>query len=205
MTLRKKLIIGGAVLVLLVALYAAAGYWIAPGYVREALAEAAQARGLVLEMTSVETKPFALRVELGGIALRGPKGHTFAEAERASADLAWASLWRRGWIVDSVHIVSPDVALGKLPEVEAAASSRGEGERLALTIQSLVVENGTCTVEKDPTAAPDLSLQLGPAEFLKLITGTGNPALMFMMGKIKAKGDLGLATGLASWFETPKG
>ena len=69
---------------------------------------------------------------------------------------------------------------------------------------AVVVENGTCSVEKDPTAAPDLSLQLGPVEFLKLVTGTGNPAMMFMMGKIKAKGDLGLATALATWFETPK-
>ncbi len=70
---------------------------------------------------------------------------------------------------------------------------------------AVVVENGVCAVEKDPTAAADLSLQLGPAEFLKLITGTGNPAMMFMMGKVKAKGDLGLATALATWFETPKG
>jgi putative sterol carrier protein len=46
---------------------------------------------------------------------------------------------------------------------------------------------------------------LGPAEFLKLITGTGNPAMMFMMGKVKARGDLGLAGGLANWFEAPKG
>lgn len=69
---------------------------------------------------------------------------------------------------------------------------------------AVVVENGVCTVEKDPTAEPDLSLQLGPAEFLKLITGSGNPAMMFMMGKIKAKGDIGLASGLATWFETPK-
>lgn len=69
---------------------------------------------------------------------------------------------------------------------------------------AVVVADGACTVEKDPTADPDLSLQLAPADFLKLITGTGNPAMMFMMGKVKAKGDLGLATALATWFETPK-
>lgn len=74
----------------------------------------------------------------------------------------------------------------------------------ALDTYAVVVENGTCTVEKDPTAASDLSLQLGPAEFLTLITGTGNPAMMFLMGKVKAKGDLGLATSLSAWFEAPR-
>ena len=68
----------------------------------------------------------------------------------------------------------------------------------------VVVDNGTCTVEKGAADSPDLSLMLGPVEFLKLITGTGNPAMMFMMGKVKARGDLGLAGALSSWFETAK-
>ena len=70
---------------------------------------------------------------------------------------------------------------------------------------AVVVDRGTCTVEKGGSEEPDLSLMLGPAEFLKLITGTGNPAMMFMMGKVKARGDLGLASGLANWFEAAKG
>ena len=70
---------------------------------------------------------------------------------------------------------------------------------------AVVVERGTCRVEEGASGSADLSLVLGPAEFLKLVTGTGNPAMMFMMGKIKASGDLGLAAGLANWFEAPKG
>ena len=69
----------------------------------------------------------------------------------------------------------------------------------------MLVDRGTCTVEKGAAESPDLSLMLGPVEFLKLITGTGNPAMMFMMGKVKARGDLGLASGLSNWFETAKG
>ena len=68
----------------------------------------------------------------------------------------------------------------------------------------VVVDHGTCRVEGGAADDPDLSLMLGPAEFLKLITGSGNPAMMFMMGKIKARGDLGLASGLANWFEAPR-
>ena len=69
---------------------------------------------------------------------------------------------------------------------------------------AVVVENGTCRVEEGSSEKADLSLVLGPAEFLRLVTGTGNPAMMFMMGKVKASGDLGLAAGLANWFESPK-
>ena len=69
---------------------------------------------------------------------------------------------------------------------------------------AVVVDHGTCRVEEGASESPDLSLVLGPAEFLKLVTGTGNPAMMFMMGKVKASGDLGLAAGLANWFEAPK-
>lgn len=68
---------------------------------------------------------------------------------------------------------------------------------------AVVVDHGSCTVEKAPGVEPDLSLMAGPAEFLGLIAGTGNPAMMFMMGRIKARGDLGLATALRTWFDTP--
>ncbi len=68
-----------------------------------------------------------------------------------------------------------------------------------------MVDDGTCSVEKEPTASPNLSLTMGPVEFLKMLSGAGSPAMMFMMGKIKATGDLGLAAGLANWFESPAG
>ena len=45
---------------------------------------------------------------------------------------------------------------------------------------------------------------MGPVEFLKLISGRANPVMMFMTGKIKAKGDLGLAANIANLFDIPK-
>jgi putative sterol carrier protein len=70
---------------------------------------------------------------------------------------------------------------------------------------AVVVRDGTCTVEKSPTQEPKTSIMLGPAEFAKLITGSGNPTMMVMMGKIKARGDLSAAMAFQSWFDTPKG
>lgn len=69
---------------------------------------------------------------------------------------------------------------------------------------AVVVKDGACSVEKSPTEEPKTSIMLGPAEFAKLITGSGNPTMMVMMGKIKARGDLSAAMAFQNWFDTPK-
>ena len=99
--MRKVLAVTAAV-ALLVVLYGAAGTWLAPRYVRNALVDAAAEQGFTLELAAVRAQPFALRVALEGIELRGPQGK-FA-AEQASADLSWASLWSRGRYEAAAHL-----------------------------------------------------------------------------------------------------
>jgi len=69
----------------------------------------------------------------------------------------------------------------------------------------VVIENGTCTVNSTPSRDAKLSLTMGPLDFLKIVSGGGNPVMMFMTGKLKAKGDLGLAANIANLFDIPKG
>jgi putative sterol carrier protein len=68
-----------------------------------------------------------------------------------------------------------------------------------------VIENGACTVTNQPVRDPKLSMTMDPVTFLKVVSGDGNPMMMFMTGKIKAKGDLGLAAQVAKLFDIPKG
>ncbi|ROO52284.1 SCP-2 sterol transfer family protein [Micromonospora sp. Llam0] len=68
----------------------------------------------------------------------------------------------------------------------------------------IVVDNGTCVVSPTAEREPRLSLTLGPVDFLKVVAGTGNPMMMFMTGKLKAKGDLGLAAQIPNLFDIPK-
>jgi hypothetical protein len=68
----------------------------------------------------------------------------------------------------------------------------------------VVIANGACTVSSTPQADPKLTVTLSGVDFLSLISGTGNPMMMFMTGKLKAKGDLGLAANLANLFDLPK-
>jgi hypothetical protein len=62
----------------------------------------------------------------------------------------------------------------------------------------------TCVVNETPQHDPKLSLTMGPVEFLKIVSGGANPVMMFMTGKLKAKGDLGLAANIANLFDIPK-
>ena len=67
-----------------------------------------------------------------------------------------------------------------------------------------VIENGACTVTNQPVREPKLAMTMDPVTFLKVVSGDGNPMMMFMTGKIKAKGDLGLAAQVAKLFDIPK-
>jgi hypothetical protein len=68
----------------------------------------------------------------------------------------------------------------------------------------LVIANGACTLSPEPTNDPKLSLTVGAVDFLKIVSGNGNPVMLFMTGKLKAKGDLGLAANIANLFDIPK-
>ena len=69
----------------------------------------------------------------------------------------------------------------------------------------VVIENGTCFTSEKAERDPKLSLTMGPVEFLQIVSGSGNPVMMFMTGKLKAKGDLGLAASIQNLFDIPKG
>jgi putative sterol carrier protein len=69
----------------------------------------------------------------------------------------------------------------------------------------VVIADGTCALSPTPAASPTLEVSIGGVDFLQLLAGTGNPMMMFMTGKLKAKGDLGLAANLQNLFDLPKG
>ena len=67
------------------------------------------------------------------------------------------------------------------------------------------IADGACTATEGGTSAePRVTLTMSDVEFLKLVSGNGNPVTMFMMRKIKITGDVGLAAGLTRLFDIPK-
>lgn len=68
-----------------------------------------------------------------------------------------------------------------------------------------IIEHGTCTVNRTATRDPRVTITLSPIDFLRLITQEASAPVLFMLGKVKVKGDLGFAAGLAGLFDLPRG
>jgi hypothetical protein len=67
------------------------------------------------------------------------------------------------------------------------------------------IADGRCVATAGASGAePRVTLALSDAEFLKLVSGNGNPVTMFVLRKVKIGGDVGLAAGLTRLFEIPK-
>ena len=80
-------------------------------------------------------------------------------------------------------------------------TGRGDG---GTDTYEVVIADGKCTVSPTPEQEPKLAVTIGGVDCLNLIAGNANPMLMFMTGKLKAKGDLGLAANIANLFDIPK-
>lgn len=80
----------------------------------------------------------------------------------------------------------------------------GGGSDDAIDTYELVISDGKCTLSQTPEHEPKLTLALSAVDFLKVVSGNGNPVMMFMTGKLKAKGDLGLAAKIGDLFDMPK-
>ena len=139
----RKALLAAAVFALLVVLYAAAGQWLAPRLLRDALAERAQRLGLALHIGEVRTDPFDLEVTLQNVVVRSGE-RELGRVRELSADLAWASLWRDAWVVEQVTLLDPAVELTNAPAPPAAAPRHEDLP--AIAIQELRVESGVLTV-----------------------------------------------------------
>ncbi|MFI5958307.1 SCP2 sterol-binding domain-containing protein [Cryptosporangium sp. NPDC051539] len=67
----------------------------------------------------------------------------------------------------------------------------------------LVLHGDRCDANATAQYEADTTIILGGPEFLLLTSGNGRPTTMFMTGKLKVRGDLGLAAVLAKIFVIP--
>jgi len=64
-----------------------------------------------------------------------------------------------------------------------------------------VIKDGTCVVKPGAGTNPNLTLQISSQDWLDMLSGKQSGQMLFMSGKLKVKGDMGLAMKLASMFQ----
>ena len=112
----------------------------------------------------------------------------------------------RGKVLDAIFqrmpsLFRPDRAGNTNAVIHWTITGRPDG---GSDTYEIVIADGTCKLSESAENEPKLALTMGPADFLKVTSGNGNPVMMFMTGKLKAKGDLGLAANIANLFNIPK-
>ena len=66
------------------------------------------------------------------------------------------------------------------------------------------IADGRCEIERGRAESPRVTIRIGLADFLRLITGGANGMQLFMTGKLKVSGDLFFAQTYQSWFDRPQ-
>lgn len=67
----------------------------------------------------------------------------------------------------------------------------------------VVFEEGRCRAGDAPERAPNVTIKVGPVEFLKLAANKASGPTLFMTGKLKLEGDVMLASRLTGFFRIP--
>jgi putative sterol carrier protein len=133
----------------------------------------------------------------------------FAQLVKSTPDAQLADLMNsdaRGKILDSIFARFPELfradrAGSTNAVIHWNITGRPDGGQ---DTYELVIANGTCVLSPAAEQEPKLAITVGPVDFLKVVSGNGNPMMMFMTGKLKAKGDLGLAANIQQLFDMPK-
>ncbi|TQM64478.1 SCP2 sterol-binding domain-containing protein [Humibacillus xanthopallidus] len=132
----------------------------------------------------------------------------FIDSVKAMSDRELKELMEgpnRGPIIESIFTRMPQIFR---PERAGSASATTHwtltgGPDGGSDDYTVRVADGVCTVLPGHDGDSTLGLTMAPVDFIKLITKTGNPVMMFMTGKLKARGDVALAANLAGWFDVP--
>lgn len=112
---RRWLVAVAAALAGAVALYALVGYVVAPGLLRDRIAQALAAElERPVRIERVDVRPFALAATVHGLAVDRREGGPLLTVEAIEADASIASLRHLAPVVDSLRVVRPHLRVARL-------------------------------------------------------------------------------------------
>jgi hypothetical protein len=173
---RNKAFRISAAVALVVALYALAGFLLAPRLLRSALMEnIPKTLGATPQVGEIHINPFLFRVEIRNFSLAAPSGEKLLGFGRLFVDFNLSSIWHRAYTFGNIDIDAPwvnaivakdgNLNLLQLPPKAPAAKPAPSNEPLpALRIGSFKVSAGSVTYD-DRSRPSDFSARLEPINF----------------------------------------
>lgn len=109
-------------------------------------------------------------------------------------------------VLDKIFHDMPGVFRGDRAGALAAVIHWKVGDRPdgGVDTYELIIEDGVCVCSAAPEREPRLQMSIGGVDFLRMVTGNANPVSLFMRGRLRAKGDVGLAMKVPNLFEPPR-
>jgi putative sterol carrier protein len=104
--------------------------------------------------------------------------------------------------------LTPEVLFSRMPKAFQPDKAQGVDAVIQFDLSGpqggqwvATIKDGTCAVEKGSVENPKLTLMADAIDYVGIFTGKVNPMAAFGEGKIKLKGDLGLAMKLMNFFK----
>jgi len=106
--------------------------------------------------------------------------------------------------------LTPDVVVGEMPNyfIPEKAGNTAAAIQFDLTGEHpgkrfIKFADGKATSGEGEVESPNLTLIADSGDFVKIFTGGLDPTAAFMSGKLKIKGDMGLAIRMQTMFRRP--
>ncbi len=65
----------------------------------------------------------------------------------------------------------------------------------------VTIKNETCEVKEGSHPSPNITISMAAPDYLDMVTGKANGQMLFMSGKLRIAGDLGLALRMQTIFQ----
>ncbi len=173
---KKKAFRIAAIAALLAALYALAGFLLAPRLLRSALMQdIPKTLGVTPQVGEIRINPFLFQVQIRDFSLTAPDGEKLLGFGRLFVDFDLSSVWHRAFTFGNIDIDSPWVNAtvakdGKLnllqlhPRTQAPQPAPSKATLPAVRIGSFKVSAGRVTYD-DRSRSSDFSARLEPIDF----------------------------------------
>jgi putative sterol carrier protein len=110
----------------------------------------------------------------------------------------------------SADQVTPDMVVEQMPQFLDASKAQGTNATIQFDLSGqnagkwwVKIHDGTAESGKGEAESPNLTLLADSQDWTKIMLGQMDPTAAFMQGKLKIKGDMGLAIRMQSLFKRP--